>query len=66
MVLGHFRTNVRDVLNRMLINFLNERIQSLLGTLKSGLVNDRRYRTRDEARSDLSFCIEAFYNRSRR
>ena len=43
----------------------NAPMESFFGTLKSELVNHRRYRTRDEARLDLFFYIEAFYNRRR-
>jgi putative transposase len=41
-------------------------MESFFGTLKSELVNHRQYRTREEARTDLFFYIEAFYNRHRR
>ena len=41
-------------------------MESFFGTLKSELVHHRAYRTRDEARADLFFYIEAFYNRRRR
>jgi transposase InsO family protein len=41
-------------------------VESFFGTLKSESVNHRVYRARDEARTDLFFCIEAFYNRRRR
>ena len=44
----------------------NAPMESFFGTLKSELVNHRVYRTRDEARTDLFFYIEAFYNRRRR
>jgi putative transposase len=37
-----------------------------MGTLKSEWVHHRLYHTRDEARPDLFFYIEAFYNRRRR
>ena len=44
----------------------NAPMESFFGTLKSELVHHRVYRTRDEARLDLFFYIEAFYNRRRR
>ena len=44
----------------------NAPMESFFGTLKSELVHHRLYRTRDEARPDLLFYIEAFYNRRRR
>jgi putative transposase len=44
----------------------NAPMESFFGTLKSELVHHRLYSTRDEARPDLFFYIEAFYNRRRR
>ena len=44
----------------------NAPMESFFGTLKSELVHHRVYHTRDEARPDLFFYIEAFYNRRRR
>jgi putative transposase len=44
----------------------NAPMESFFGTLKSELVNHRLYHTRDDARADLFFYIEAFYNRRRR
>jgi putative transposase len=44
----------------------NAPMESFFGTLKSEWVSRRVYRTRDEARSDLFFYIEGFYNRRRR
>lgn len=44
----------------------NAPMESFIGTLKSELVHHRLYRTRDEARPDLFFYIEAFYNQRRR
>ena len=41
-------------------------MESFFGTLKSELVHHRVYDTRAEARPDLFFYIEAFYNRRRR
>ena len=44
----------------------NAPMESFFGTLKSELVHHRVYDTRAEARPDLFFYIEAFYNRRRR
>jgi putative transposase len=44
----------------------NAPMESFFGTLKSELVNHRLYHTRDDARTDLFFYIESFYNRRRR
>ena len=44
----------------------NAPMESFFGTLKSELVHHRVYRTRDEARPELFYYIEAFYNRRRR
>jgi len=44
----------------------NAPMESFFGTLKSELVHHRVYDTRDEARPDLFFYIEAFYNQRRR
>jgi transposase InsO family protein len=44
----------------------NAPMESFFGTLKNERVHHRVYRTRDEARSDLFYYIEAFYNRRRR
>ena len=44
----------------------NAPMESFFGTLKSELVHHRHYRTHEEARPDLFFYIEAFYNRRRR
>ena len=43
----------------------NAPMESFFGTLKSEWVNHFTYRTRDEARVDLFYYIEAFYNRRR-
>jgi len=40
--------------------------ESFFGTLKTELVNDEDYRTKDEARRSLFEYIEMFYNRRRR
>jgi len=44
----------------------NAPMESFFGTLKSEWVYHCLYHTRDEARPDLFFYIEAFYNRRRR
>jgi len=44
----------------------NAPMESFFGTLKSEMVYHHLYHTRDEARSDLFFYIEGFYNRRRR
>ena len=44
----------------------NAPMESFFGTLKSEWVSHRMYRTRNEARPDLFFYIEGFYNRRRR
>jgi transposase InsO family protein len=44
----------------------NAPMESFFGTLKSERVHHCLYRTRDEARPDLFYYIEAFYNRRRR
>ena len=41
-------------------------MESFFGLLKRERVNRVRYRTRDEARTDLFDYIEVFYNRKRR
>ena len=43
----------------------NAPMESFFGLLKSELVYDRAYRTRDEASPDLFYYIEAWYNRRR-
>ncbi|MGH2535796.1 MAG: IS3 family transposase [Candidatus Promineifilaceae bacterium] len=40
--------------------------ESFFATLKRELVHRRRYRSRDQAKADIIFYIEAFYNRPRR
>lgn len=46
--------------------FDNAPMESFFGTLKQEFVYRRRYRTRSEAKSDIFFYLEAFYNRHRR
>lgn len=43
----------------------NAPMESFFGSLKSEWVNHRVYRTRGEARTDIFYYIEAFYNRRR-
>jgi transposase InsO family protein len=43
----------------------NAPMESFFGTLKSEWVHHQTYRTREEARTDLFYYIEAFYNRWR-
>ncbi|MGH7929433.1 MAG: IS3 family transposase, partial [Candidatus Binatia bacterium] len=44
----------------------NAPMESFFGTLKTEWVHHRAYQTRQEAKTDLFFYIEGFYNRSRR
>jgi transposase InsO family protein len=44
----------------------NAPMESFFGTLKSEWVHHRAYNSREEAKPDLFFYIEAFYNRRRR
>jgi len=44
----------------------NACVESCFGTLKCELIDQRQYRTRDEATQDIFECIEVFYNRLRR
>lgn len=44
----------------------NAVVESFFGTLKTELVNHAAYQTREEAKLDIFFYIEGFYNRSRR
>ena len=43
----------------------NAPMESFFGTLNGEWVHHCTYRTRDEARADLFYYIEAFYNRRR-
>jgi putative transposase len=43
----------------------NAPMESFFGTLKCELVHHRAYRTRDEAKADVFYYIESFYNRRR-
>jgi len=44
----------------------NAPMESFWGTLKSELVHHSRYRTREEAKQEITEYIEIFYNRQRR
>jgi putative transposase len=44
----------------------NAVVESFFGTLKMELVHHVSYRTREEAKTDIFFYIEGFYNRRRR
>jgi len=44
----------------------NSAMESFFSSLKIERVHGRRYRTRDEARSDIFSYIEGFYNPRRR
>jgi putative transposase len=44
----------------------NAPMESLWGTLKNELIHHRRYKTREEAKKEISEHIEVFYNRERR
>ncbi len=44
----------------------NAPMESFFGTLKAELIQWRRYRTREEARLDIVWYIEGFYNATRR
>jgi transposase InsO family protein len=59
--------------NKMLVSmsgagncYDNAPVESFFASLKSERVHQRRYRSREEARSDVFYYIEAFYNRRRR
>jgi transposase InsO family protein len=44
----------------------NAPMESFWGTLKNELVHHRRYKTREQARREITEYIEIFYNRQRR
>jgi putative transposase len=44
----------------------NAPMESLWGTLKNELIHHRHYKTREEAKKEISEHIEVFYNRQRR
>ena len=58
--------DIQDSMNGVGAWYDNAPMESFIGTLKSEWVHHRLYHTRDEARPDLFFYIEAFYNRRRR
>ena len=58
--------DIRPSMSRRGDCYDNAPMESFFGTLKSELVHHRVYHTRDEARPDLFFYIEAFYNPRRR
>lgn len=57
--------NIQVSMNGVGTWYDNAPMESFFGTLKSEWVNHRVYRTRDEARTDIFYYIEAFYNRRR-
>ena len=57
---------IRPSMNGVGTWYDNAPMESFFGTLKSERVHHRVYRTRAEARPDLFYYIEAFYNRRRR
>jgi len=68
---GHYRKLLKD--NGLLCSMSrkgecldNAVAESFFGTLKTELVNDEDYRTREQARQSLFEYIEVFYNRQRR
>ncbi len=68
---GHYRQLLKE--NQMLCSMSrkgechdNAVAESFFGTLKTELVDDEDYRTRQEARQSLFEYIEVFYNRQRR
>ena len=68
---GTYQTLLRDHGIQVSMNgvgtwYDNAPMESFFATLKSELVHHRVYHSRDEARPDLFFYIEAFYNRRRR
>lgn len=46
--------------------FDNAPVESFFSTLKTELIHQRKYKTREEAKSDIFEYIEVFYNRRRR
>ena len=57
--------NIQASMNGVGSWYDNAPMESFFGTLKSEWVYHRVYRTRDEARSDIFYYIEVFYNRRR-
>jgi putative transposase len=60
---GH---GIRASMNGVGTWYDNAPMESFFGALKSELVYHRVYRTRDEAKADVFFYVESFYNRRRR
>ena len=44
----------------------NACMESFFGSLKTEWTNDKKYKTREEAKQDIFKYIEIFYNRERR
>jgi transposase InsO family protein len=67
---GHYQQMLKDWGIQVSMNgvgswYDNAPMESFFGTLKSEWVHHCTYRTRQEARTDLFYYIEAFYNRRR-
>jgi len=67
---GQYQALLRDYAVQASMNgvgnwYDNAPMESFFGSLKSERVNHQLYRTRDEARADIFYYIEAFYNRRR-
>ena len=67
---GDYRTLLSEYGMRMSMSrkgdcWDNAPMESFFSTLKKELVHNRKYHTRDEARSDIFDYIEIFYNRER-
>jgi putative transposase len=58
--------NIQASMNGIANCYDNAPMESFFGTLKAEWVHHRRYRSRDEARTDIFYFIEVFYNRRRR
>jgi putative transposase len=58
--------NIRASMNSSGSWYDNAPMESFFGTLKSELVHHSVYHTRDEAKTDVFYYIESFYNRRRR
>ena len=60
------RSGMRVSMSRKGNCYDNAPMESFWGTLKNEVVHHRHYRTREEARRDITEYIEVFYNRQRR
>ena len=60
------RFNMKASMSRKGNCYDNAPMESFWGTLKNEVVHHRHYRTREEARRDITEYIEVFYNRQRR